>query len=108
MGCHGNHAFSHSPNLNSLEDNYVSHPGGPNEQFGTHETLSYGMQCNLNDDTGVYVKMLYPSVIHYFLYDGKSSFEARYSLENKKIHLIFEANGLKYDVCYAVITCWLA
>ena len=32
----------------ALEDTFVSHPGGPNEQFGTHEKLSWGVQGNLN------------------------------------------------------------
>ena len=31
-----------------LEDTFVSDPGGPNEQFGTHEKLSWGVQGNLN------------------------------------------------------------
>ena len=48
MGCHRNHAISHSPNQNFFKDTFVSHPGGPNEQFGTHEKLSWGVQGNLN------------------------------------------------------------
>ena len=50
MGWHRNHAISHSPNQNFFEDTFVSHPGGPNEQFGTHEKLSLGggVQGNLN------------------------------------------------------------
>ena len=56
MGWHRNHAISHSPNQNFFEDTFVSHPGGPNEQFGTHEKLSWGggggggggVQGNLN------------------------------------------------------------
>ena len=48
MVWHRNHAISHSPNQNFFEDTFVSHPGGPNEQFGTHEKLSWGMQGNLN------------------------------------------------------------
>ena len=35
----------HTPILKSemfLEDNFVSHSGGPNEQFGTNEKLSCG------------------------------------------------------------------
>ena len=44
---------SHSPNQNFFEDTFVSHPGGSNEQFGTHEKLSWGgggggVQGNLN------------------------------------------------------------
>ena len=35
-GCHGNHAFSHSPCKISFEENFASHSEGPNEQFGTH------------------------------------------------------------------------
>ena len=31
-----------------FEDIFVSHSGGPNEQFGTHEKLSWGVQGNLN------------------------------------------------------------
>ena len=42
MGCHGNNAFSHGPYQKIFEDNFVSHSGGPNEQFGTHEKLSWG------------------------------------------------------------------
>ena len=32
-----------------FEDNFVSHSGGPNKQFGTHEKLSWGggVQGNL-------------------------------------------------------------
>ena len=48
MGRHRNHAISQSPNQNFFEDTFVSHPGGPNEQFGTHEKLSWGVQGNLN------------------------------------------------------------
>ena len=49
MGWHRNHAISHSPNQNFFEDTFVSHSGGPNEQFGTHEKLSWGgVQGNLN------------------------------------------------------------
>ena len=34
--------FSHSPYQNFFEYTFVSHPGGPNEQFGTQEKLSKG------------------------------------------------------------------
>ena len=27
-----------------FDDTFVSHPEGPNEQFGTHEKLSFGVQ----------------------------------------------------------------
>ena len=47
-GCHGNHAFLHSPYQKKFEDNFVSHSGGLNEQFGTHEKLSCGVQGILN------------------------------------------------------------
>ena len=40
MGCHANHAFSHISNRLNFEDGLISHLGGPNEQFGTHERLS--------------------------------------------------------------------
>ena len=33
-GCHGNHAFSHSPYQLSFEENLVSHSEGPTELFG--------------------------------------------------------------------------
>ena len=33
-GCHGNHAFSHSPYQNVSEENFVSHSEGPTKQFG--------------------------------------------------------------------------
>ena len=36
MGCHGNHAFTHSQN------NLGGMNGQPNEQFDTHENLSWG------------------------------------------------------------------
>ena len=48
MGWHRNYAISHSQNQIFFEDTLVSHPGGPNEQFGTHEKLSWGVQGNLN------------------------------------------------------------
>ena len=41
-----------------FEDNFVSHLGGPNEQFGTHEKLSRGgggVQCRLNYTPGYYL-----------------------------------------------------
>ena len=33
-GCHGNHAFLRRPYQISFEENFVSHSGGPTEQFG--------------------------------------------------------------------------
>ena len=42
ISCHGNDAFSHSPYQIVFEDNFCSHSGGPNEQYGTHEKLSLG------------------------------------------------------------------
>ena len=42
MGCHENHAFSQGAYQIFFHDNFVSHSGGPNEQFGTHEKLSWG------------------------------------------------------------------
>ena len=40
--------ISHSP-YQKFEDIFVSHSGGPNEQFGPHENLSLGVvQGNLN------------------------------------------------------------
>ena len=64
MGWHRNHAISHSPNQNFFEDTFVSHPGGPNEQFGTHEKLSWGgVQGNLNWMPGYrYVKLFIKSM----------------------------------------------
>ena len=38
----------HIAQTNFFKDTFVSHPGGPNEQFGTHEKLSWGVQGNLN------------------------------------------------------------
>ena len=32
-GCHGNHAFSHTPYQISIEENFVSNSEGPTEQF---------------------------------------------------------------------------
>ena len=43
--------FHIAQNQKFFEDTFVSHPGGPNEQFGTHEKLSWGgggVQGNLN------------------------------------------------------------
>ena len=43
MGCHENHALTHSQNkFFLLKDKNVLHPWGPNEQIGTHEKLSLG------------------------------------------------------------------
>ena len=36
MGCHGNHAFSHSPN-EFIFRTFFSYSGGPMEQFGINE-----------------------------------------------------------------------
>ena len=33
-GCHGNHAFLHSPYQISCKENLVSHSESPTEQFG--------------------------------------------------------------------------
>ena len=41
QGCHGNHAFSHSPNK-FMFMNIFSHSVGPMKQFGTDEKLSWG------------------------------------------------------------------
>ena len=62
MGYHRNHAISHSPNQNFFEDTFVSHSGGPNEQFGTREKLScggggWGVQGNLNWMPGYQYKL---------------------------------------------------
>ena len=63
MGCHRNHAISHSPNQNLFEDTVISHPGGPNEQFGTHEKLSWGgVQGNLNWMPGYLVVAKYVEI----------------------------------------------
>lgn len=40
-GCHGNHAFLHSPNQFNFKDTFVLHLRGPKEQFGTHEKLLF-------------------------------------------------------------------
>ena len=37
MGCHGNHAFSHSPNEFIFENGFLSYSGGPREQFDINE-----------------------------------------------------------------------
>ena len=39
MGCHGNHAFSQSPNWFFLMEHFLAFRGGPREQFGTNERL---------------------------------------------------------------------
>ena len=67
MGCHGNHELSYNQRAlffgnhafsklipKVFEDNFVSHSGGPNEQFSTYEKLSWGMQGNLNWMLGYY------------------------------------------------------
>ena len=41
-GCHGNHAFFHSAIEFIFEDKNSFRFWGPNEQFGTHEKLSWG------------------------------------------------------------------
>ena len=41
QGCHGNHAFSHSPN-EFMFRNIFSHSRGPRKQFGANEELSWG------------------------------------------------------------------
>ena len=41
MGCHGNHAFSHSPNR-VIYDNFLSYSGSSREQFVTNSKLSLG------------------------------------------------------------------
>ena len=67
MGWHRNHVISHSPNPNFFEDTFVSNPGGPNEQFGTHEKLPWGGARLPKLDAGVYVLLfLLP---HIFLID---------------------------------------
>ena len=43
-GCHGNHAFFHSAIEFIFEDKNSLHFWGPNERFGTHEKLSWGVQ----------------------------------------------------------------
>ena len=40
MGCHGNHAFSHS--TNKCFRTIFSQIGGSNEQYGTHEKCPEG------------------------------------------------------------------
>ena len=65
MGWHRNHAISHSPNQIFFEDTFVSHPGGPNEQFGTHEKLSWGgVQGNLNWMPGHRVVLMFRDEVH--------------------------------------------
>ena len=39
IGCHGNHAFSHSPDRFIFR---ILHLGGLNEQFGTQEKSPWG------------------------------------------------------------------
>ena len=72
MGCHRNHAISHSPNQNLFEDTFVSHSGGPSEQFGTHEKLSWGggggVQGNLNWMPGYRTDDIYGSLWNDILY----------------------------------------
>ena len=37
----------HKAHTICFKDNFVSHLGGPNEQFGTHEKLSWGRGCKV-------------------------------------------------------------
>ena len=46
MGCHGNHAYSHTQRV--FKDGLVSHLGGPNEQFARHEKNVLGVHGKLN------------------------------------------------------------
>ena len=46
-GCHGNHAFFHCAIEFIFEDKNSLHFWGPNEQFGTHEKLSWGGGCKV-------------------------------------------------------------
>ena len=41
QGCHGNHAFSHSPNKLMFRTFFIIQ-GGPMKQFVTNEKLSWG------------------------------------------------------------------
>ena len=41
QGCHGNHAFSHSPNKFMFRNIFFSFRG-PMKQFGTNEKMSWG------------------------------------------------------------------
>ena len=45
MGCHGNHAFSHSPDRFILELNLYL--GDLNEKFSTHEKIPWGRKVSL-------------------------------------------------------------
>ena len=48
QGCHGNHAFSLSPN-EFMFRNFFSHSGGgAGYCFGTNEKLTWGVQGRLN------------------------------------------------------------
>ena len=42
MGCNGNHAIARISFF--LEDKNKLYSGGPNEQFGTYEKLSWGVR----------------------------------------------------------------
>ena len=42
QGCHGNHAFSHSPNELMFRNIFFLIQWGPRKQFGTNEKLSSG------------------------------------------------------------------
>ena len=54
MGCHGNHAFSHSPSRVFYDKMFrkFGGGGGPNERYGTHVKLSCGVQGSLKLDPG--------------------------------------------------------
>ena len=46
MGCHGNHAFSQSPDRFFFK-NFMFHLGGLHEQFGTQEKMPWGCKVSL-------------------------------------------------------------
>ena len=92
MGWHRNHAISHSPNQNFFEDTFVSHPGGPNEQFGIHEKLSWGgVQGNLNWMPGkfLYIKICYieRKYIHVYIVVGVPARVCIYVFKNMRQYI---------------------
>ena len=54
QGCHGNHAFSHSPNEFMFRNIVFSFRGGGGQDFfGTNEKLSWGCKVGQNRFCGV-------------------------------------------------------
>ena len=112
MGWHRNHAISHSPNQNFFEDTFVSHPGGPNEQFGTHEKLSWGgVQGNLNWMPGYKILSVFAldeintsGCLHFSMKNIGMSCDLNCTSRRSNVNVI-KLRSLFIDVCMTPSTC---